>query len=105
MTINNLTITEAWKWMSEEGGSYYSWTVLWLQILDNEVTDGKSWNLLANSIGVSGEAELTLHFYQPMTATSEIRGSFLPSVPIPPAILLLGSGLIALAGFRRKFRK
>ena len=74
-------------------------------VTENDVSEGKNWNLLANSIGRPTQAELTLHFYQPMTATSDIRSSYLPSVPIPPTILLLGSGLIPLAGFRRKFRK
>ncbi len=35
----------------------------------------------------------------------QVSGGSIPPVPIPSAIWLLGSGLIGLAGFRRKFRK
>lgn len=39
-------------------------------------------------------------FGGPTTATSNLENSI---VPVPPTVLLLASGLIGLAGFRRKF--
>jgi hypothetical protein len=58
--------------------------------------DGENWSSLADNVGLSNisTVQATLHYIQAPTA-----------VPVPPAVFLLGTGILGIAGIRRKLKK
>jgi hypothetical protein len=53
-----------------------------------------TWTTLGNTFGQSQRLSLTLGYMAPQAA----------AVPIPPAIIMLGSGILGLIGFRNRVR-
>ena len=77
--------------------------VLWVQIEENWVLDGDDYT----SGLVTGTLSVSLYFAagEEGLFDSYVENEALPAViPEPTTILLLGPGLLALAGLRRKFK-
>ncbi len=60
--------------------------------------DLHTWTTLGNTYGQSERLRLTLGYVPPNTLPNS------PAVPIPPAIIMLGSGILGLLGFRSRMR-
>ena len=90
-------------------GTSFSFSVLLTQALNNPATDGSSFtlSLFQDAIGLSplktaNGTLVTLNLNSDGTATPTITDAGTTATPIPAAAWLLGSGLMGLAGIRRR---
>lgn len=72
--------------------------------LNNATNMGSTANAEASLISGLGQGRAYLNIHTSFAGGGEIRGFLVQDVPEPASVVLLGAGVVALVGYRRRFR-